>query len=473
MSTILPVVLSGGVGSRLWPLSRELFPKQLLPLLNGKSLLQNTFQRLLSVPHILSPLVTCNEQHRFIVAEQLGELQVVPSTILLEPFGRNTAPAITLAALRAIEEGGDPILLILPVDHVINHENAFVSAVATALPLADAGQLVTFGVIPTKPDTAYGYIKAGQIVLGEQIYQVERFVEKPDLQSAMTYFSEGGYYWNSGIFMFRASAILDKLKQHALDILQTCQTAMKHSVASKNFLHIDAQAFEQCPSDSIDYAVMEKTSNLFVIPAQLGWSDLGSWASLWEWRQQDGNNNFLEGDVHVENVLDSYLHANHRMLAVIGMRDCIVMETADAVLVAHKDQAQEVKKIVDRLKLAGRTETILHRRVYRPWGSYELIDESSNFKVKRITVNPGQALSLQLHHHRAEHWVVVQGIAKVRRGDEVFTLSENQSTYIPAETLHRLSNPDKRLLEIIEIQSGDYLEEDDIVRLEDAYGREG
>lgn len=468
---ILPIILSGGAGSRLWPLSRELFPKQLLPLLGNGSLLQATLTRLNNIENTLAPLVICNEQHRFMVAEQLREIQVTPSAMILEPMGRNTAPAIAIAALHAVMDGQDPLLLVLPADHVIRNEERFAEMVMTGREFARQGQLLTFGIVPAKPETAYGYIKAGS-VLSDQAYQVEQFIEKPNLLIAQQYLAEGGYYWNSGMFMFRASVILKELGQYAPDILQAAQKIMESLSQDRDFIRIDAATFEQCPSDSIDYAVMEKTKNAVMISAQLDWNDLGSWNALWEVGEQDGDGNILDGDVHVHNSRNCYLHADHRMLAVIGLEECVVMETADAVLVAHKDHVQDVKKMVERLKRDGREEVSLHRRVYRPWGSYESVDESAHFKVKRITVNPGASLSLQMHHHRSEHWVVVSGTAQVTCGDDVFMLEQNQSTYIPVGMTHRLANPGTQPVELIEVQSGHYLGEDDIVRFEDVYGRE-
>lgn len=473
---IVPVILSGGAGTRLWPLSRELYPKQFLNLAGEGTMLQETVRRLAGLPGLTGPVVVCNEEHRFLVAEQLRRLEVVPTAILLEPVGRNTAPAVALAALRARDGGDDPVLLVLPADHVIRDTAAFLSAVGQAMPLAESGALVTFGIVPDRPETGYGYIRRGEPVRegGEPaatVYPVARFVEKPDLPTAREYVASGDYFWNSGMFLFRASVFLEELKRHAPAMVEACTRAMAEAVCDLDFTRPGAEAFRSCPSDSIDYAVMEKTAAAMMVPLQAGWSDVGSWASLWEVQEQDAAGNVIRGDVLNVDARDCYLQSTSRLVAAVGLRDHVVIETADAVLVAARDRVQEVKEIVQQLKRAERSETLLHRRVHRPWGSYEGIDAGERFQVKRITVRPGATLSLQRHHHRAEHWVVVKGTATVVCGDREFSVSENESTYIPVGELHRLANPGKIPLEIIEVQSGSYLGEDDIVRVDDVFGR--
>lgn len=471
---IVPVVLSGGSGTRLWPLSRELYPKQLLSLVDKQTMLQNTVARLSGIKELAAPLVVCNENHRFMVAEQLRAIDRTPSAILLEPVGRNTAPAVAVAAMQAMDAGDDPVLLVLPADHVIRDTTALCATVTGGRDRAAKGDLITFGIVPQGPETGYGYIKAGGKLKGSgdtPAYAVAQFVEKPDFATAQSYVASGDYYWNSGMFMFRASRYLEELERFAPDMLVACRSALSGAGKDLDFIRLDATAFAACPGDSIDYAVMEKTSDAVVIPLDAGWSDVGSWSALWEVGEQDGAGNVVQGDVLTKDVRNCYLHAGSRMVAAVGLEDHVVVETADAVLVAHKERVQDVKHIVERLKKQSRGEALLHRRVNRPWGTYECIDSAERFQVKRITVNPGASLSLQMHHHRAEHWIVVKGTAKIIRGEETFTLSENQSTYIPLGVTHCLENPGKIPLEIIEIQSGCYLGEDDIVRFEDNYGR--
>lgn len=458
---LIPVILSGGVGSRLWPLSREHYPKQLLPLVNEQTLLQNTITRLQDLPNKADPMIICNESHRFLVAEQLRNIDVHPEHIVLEPIGRNTAPAVAIAALMA---PADALLLVLPADHFISDTNKFSEAVIEGVSLAEQNNLVTFGIVPNSPETGYGYIKA-------QGVSVERFVEKPDLETAKQYVDSKEYYWNSGMFIFKASEYISELEKFAPDILAACRESIANAKQDQDFLRLDQTTFEQSPSISIDYAVMEKTQQAAVIPLDAGWNDVGAWSSLWEVSEQDSDNNVLLGDVLTENAENCYLRAENRLLAAIGVKDLTIVETADAVLVAHKDQVQDVKKIVNRLKEQNRPEIELHRQVYRPWGSYECIDSEERFQVKRITVNPGASLSLQKHYHRSEHWIVVTGTARITKGDENFILSENQSTYIPLGIKHRLENPGKIPLELIEVQSGSYLGEDDITRYDDTYGR--
>lgn len=467
---IVPVLLSGGVGSRLWPVSRELYPKQFLPLLDEKlSLLQQTLSRVDGLSSA-SPMVVCNEEHRFLVAEQLRDLGSEQSTIVLEPVGRNTAPAVAAAAILALKEDPGATLLVLPADHDIRKVDSFRDAILAALPFAEKGGLVTFGIQPTSPRTGYGYIRRGQAV-GEGAYAIEQFVEKPDASTAQSYLDSGDYSWNSGMFLLSAATYLEELGQHAPAIREAVERAVDQGSTDLDFVRLDKPSFEACPSDSIDYAVMEHTREGVVLPLDIGWSDVGAWSEIWEVNDQDSSGNVAKGDVMLENVSNSYVHADSRMVAAIGLEDMVVVETADAVLVSRKDAVQDVKSIVNQLKSGGRSEVETHTRVYRPWGSYESLVIAERFQVKRIVVNPGQALSLQMHHHRAEHWVVVSGTALVQRGEEEIVLSEDQSTYIPVGFKHRLTNPGVIPLELIEVQSGSYLGEDDIVRFEDVYGR--
>ncbi|KAF1694137.1 mannose-1-phosphate guanylyltransferase/mannose-6-phosphate isomerase [Pseudoxanthomonas koreensis] len=467
---MIPVILSGGSGTRLWPLSREAYPKQFLPLAGSDTMLQATWNRVAPLA-TGAPLVVANEDHRFMVAEQLREAGCTPAAILLEPVGRNTAPAIAVAALQATAGGEDPLLLVLPSDHVVADAIAFRAAVATAAPAATAGRLVTFGIVPTGPETGYGYIKAAAGQGAAAVLAVERFVEKPDAATAEGYVASGEYFWNSGMFLFKASRYLAELERHAPAMLAACRAAFEGAKRDADFVRLDKDAFAACPSDSIDYAVMEKTADAAVLPIAVGWNDVGSWSALWEVAEQDGDGNAHHGDVIALDCRDTLAWGDGRLVAMIGLRDVVVVDTDDSLLVAHKDRVQEVKAVVARLKAEGRPEPTLHRKVYRPWGAYDSIDMGERFQVKRITVNPGAALSLQMHHHRAEHWIVVSGTAEVTRGEEVLLLSENQSTYIPLGVTHRLRNPGKVPLELIEVQSGSYLGEDDIVRFEDVYGR--
>ncbi|SAH81277.1 capsular polysaccharide biosynthesis mannose-6-phosphate isomerase/mannose-1-phosphate guanylyl transferase [Bordetella ansorpii] len=465
-----PVLLAGGSGTRLWPLSRESYPKQFLNLLDDASALQATWQRVSELADH-EPLLITNEAHRFIVAEQLRQLDLQHPEILLEPVGRNTAPAIALAALHALARGGDTLLLVLPSDHAVMQPAAFRQAVEAARAPALAGKLVTFGVVPAYAETGYGYIRARVGADAQAPADVEAFVEKPDADTAARYVAEGNYYWNSGMFLFLASRYLQALQQFRPDILQACQAAMAGKRDDGDFIRFDESAFAACPSDSIDYAVMERDPDVAMVPLDAGWSDIGSWASLWQLAKQDQDGNALRGDVVADSCHDTYAYSSSRLVAVLGMKDTVVVETPDAVLVAARDQVQHVRKIVTRLQAAKRSEAVEHRLVYRPWGSYDSVDEGARFKVKRITVAPGCRLSLQMHHHRAEHWIVVTGTARITRGEEVFLLTENQSTYIPLGVRHRLENPGSIPLELIEVQSGPYLAEDDIVRFEDSYGR--
>ncbi|HUN74963.1 MAG TPA: mannose-1-phosphate guanylyltransferase/mannose-6-phosphate isomerase [Steroidobacteraceae bacterium] len=481
---LIPVILSGGAGTRLWPLSRELYPKQLLALTGERTMLQQTALRLEGLG-AGSPVIVCNEAHRFLVAEQLRQIGIEPRAMLLEPSGRNTAPAIALAAhaalatagassapgSRAAPEGPDPILLVLPADHVIHDVPVFHRAVHAALAAAEQGHLVTFGIVPSSPETGYGYIQRGAAI-GE-VNRIERFVEKPSVERAREFVASGEYYWNSGMFMFGARRYLAELERFAPEIAAACDAAYRGAKSDLDFTRIDAEVFGRCPADSIDYAVMEKTSGAVVVPLDAGWSDVGSWAALHEASEADSHGNVARGDVICEDSQGCYLYSESRLVAAVGLKDHVVIETKDAVLVAPKSQVQDVKKLVFRLKERGRYEHSLHREVFRPWGSYDSIENGPRFQVKRLKIKPGATLSLQMHHHRAEHWIVVSGTARITRGDEVFLLEENQSTYIPVGVKHRINNPGKIPLHIIEVQSGSYLGEDDIVRFEDRYGREG
>lgn len=460
-----PVILSGGSGTRLWPLSREHYPKQLLPLCGQETLLQQTAMRLANLNGALAPIIVCNEEHRFLIGEQLREIGVAPKAIILEPIGRNTAPALTLAALNMPEAERQTVLLVMPADHVIRDADAFLAAVSVGAAMAEQGYLTTFGIVPTAPETGYGYIRQGE---GGR---VEAFVEKPDRVTAEGYLRAGGYLWNSGMFMLRADSWLSELARFEPEMREHCDRAISEGRQDGDFLRVGKEAFSGCPGDSIDYAVMEKTDKAMVVPLDAGWSDIGAWPAIWEISARDQDGNVVRGDVVAHETRDSYVLAQHRLVATVGVKDLIVAETADAVLVAHKDRAQEVKEIVSRLKQQKRNEHLTHRRVHRPWGSFEGIDVGDRFQVKRLIVKPGASISLQLHHHRAEHWVVVKGTAKVTRGEETVLLSENQSTYIPVGMKHRLENPGHIPLEIIEVQSGGYLGEDDIVRFEDTYNR--
>jgi len=486
---IQPVILSGGSGTRLWPLSREHYPKQLIALCGEFSLLQDTVKRLdgLDGQKIAgvgittkAPLIIANEEHRFLVAEQMRHINKGFEKIILEPVGRNTAPALTLAALAASNEGQDPILLVMPADHVIQDIGAFQKSIVRGAALANKGYIVTFGIVPDAPETGYGYIKKGEQV-DELGCHIEQFVEKPDSQTAQGYLESGQYLWNSGMFMVCATTWLQAINHHHPEIAKASKAAIEAGSDDVDFYRVDKQLFSDCPSDSIDYAVMEKIvsndksteKNIHgvMVPLDAAWSDVGSWSSLWEVSPHDELGNVIKGDVFAHDTKNSLLISESRILATAGLNDMIVIETADAVMVAHKDQAQEVKKLVELIKADGRTQHQAHRRVYRPWGCYESIDAGERFQVKRITVNPGASLSLQMHHHRAEHWVVVKGTAKVTCGEKQMLVAENQSTYIPIGNKHRLENPGSIPLELIEVQSGSYLGEDDIVRFDDEYGR--
>jgi mannose-1-phosphate guanylyltransferase/mannose-6-phosphate isomerase len=471
---IYPVILSGGAGTRLWPLSRAVLPKQLLPLVSDKTMLQDTAMRVADWPELMAPLVVCGNEHRFLVAEQMREINVTPLGILLEPAGRNTAPAVASAAHFLMAIDPEAVMLVLPADHVIENNAAFASAVARGAQMVADGALATFGIVPQGPETGYGYIHRGSAVAGsDQCYRVDRFVEKPDRATAQGFVDDGGYYWNSGMFLLRADRYLSELAQFQPAIAAASEAAVRLGYRDLDFCRLDEASFAACPSDSIDYAVMERTSHAVVVPADIGWSDVGSWSALWEVQKPKGDSsgNVLRGDVYLDGVTNSLVRAESRIVAVVGVEDLVVVETPDAVLVAHKDQVQRVKQIVDHLKVKDRTEHLHHTKVYRPWGYYEGIDAGDRFQVKRITVKPGEKLSLQMHHHRAEHWVVVSGTARVTCGEKISLLSENESTYIPIGMNHRLENPGKLPLHIIEVQSGSYLGEDDIVRFEDIYQR--
>ena len=469
IQTFYPVILSGGSGSRLWPLSRSLYPKQLLPLSSERTMIQETALR--AVPsHFGRPIIICNEAHRFIVAEQMQEVGVTPLRLVLEPIGRNTAPAIAAAALILAKTDPDAVMAVLPSDHVIADQAGFLDAVGRAGIAAAAGHLVTFGMKPAAPETGYGYIQRGA-PLTEGSFKVERFIEKPDLERARAMTAQPEFLWNSGMFVFKAAVFIDEVKRLCPDILAAVRKSIEKAVEDIDFLRLEAASFAQSPSASIDYAVMEHTARAAVVPADFGWSDVGSWSALWEITGKSTAGNVEVGDVISVDCQDSYLRGDGVLVAGVGLKDIIVVATEDAVLVAQRSHVQEVKKIVDSLKEKKRTEGDLHRKVYRPWGFYQSIDAGSRFQVKQIVVKPGAKLSLQMHHHRAEHWVVVEGTALVTRDEETFLLRENESTFIPIGTKHRLENPGKVPLKMIEVRSGTYLSEDDIIRLEDTYGR--
>ncbi|MGO8856661.1 MAG: mannose-1-phosphate guanylyltransferase/mannose-6-phosphate isomerase [Steroidobacteraceae bacterium] len=471
MTAVFPVILSGGAGTRLWPLSREMYPKQLLALTSRHSMLQETALRLAPIAGARPPIVVCNEAHRFTVAEQLRTLGMEPSAILLEPTGRNTAPAVALAALKAQELDADATIVVAPADHVIRDARAFQVAADVAAELAQGGKLVTFGIVARAPETGYGYIRRG--AGPGPAYPVAQFIEKPPLEVAEKFVASGDYFWNSGMFVFTASRYLTELGAFAPDILEASTAAYRAAKADLDFVRIDKAAFQSCRSESIDYAVMEKTKDAVVLPLDAGWSDVGSWSSLFDALPADEDGNVLQGDVLVHDTHDCFVHATSRLVTAVGMENHIIVETKDAVLVAPKERVQDVKELVTALKKAGRSESAWHREVYRPWGSYDSIDDGDRFQVKRLSLKPGGMLSLQMHHHRAEHWIVVQGTARVTCGDKIFFLSENESTYVPIGATHRIENPGKVPLHVIEVRSGTYLGEDDIVRYEDSYGREG
>lgn len=477
---LLPVILSGGSGTRLWPLSREQYPKQLLPLVGADSLLQATVRRLDGLAEVADPLLVCNEEHRFVVAEQVRLLGRAGS-VLLEPVGRNTAPALTLAALWALGRGMDPVLVVMPADHVIVDDDTFRAAVGRAAVLAEAGHAVTFGITPDCPETGYGYLQKGKAQTGDSgAFVLARFVEKPDRVTAQGYLDSGDYLWNSGIFVMKASVWKSAIGVCRPDILVACEKSLAEAKIDGDFVRAAKEEFAACPADSIDYAVMERITagvaglpKAAVIPLSAGWSDVGAWDSLWQVLPKDAAGNAFRGDVMLHETTNTLAFSESRLVACVGVHDLVVVETPDAVLVAHKDKTQDVKKIAERLKRESRSEAQAHRKVQRPWGSYDGVDAGERFQVKRIVVKPGASLSLQMHHHRAEHWIVVRGTAKVTRGDETLLVTENQSTFIPLGTKHRLENPGMVPLEIIEVQSGAYLGEDDIVRFEDHYGRQG
>jgi mannose-1-phosphate guanylyltransferase / mannose-6-phosphate isomerase len=472
---IVPVILSGGVGSRLWPLSREHLPKQLMPLLGGEhSLFQKTVMRVSKIAGTAPPIIVCNESHRFMAAAQMQAHNMTYSDIVLEPVGRNTCPAITVGALAAMKNHDDPDVLVLPSDHLILQDDLFASAVQNASELTSAGNIITFGIVPDRPETGYGYIRKGEGVAGQtngNAYLVREFFEKPDYEKARFYVDSKEYFWNSGMFMFRASVFLKELGRLSPEILSACRESFEKAKLDLDFTRLEEGAFALCPNISMDYAVMEQTPRAVVIPLEVGWSDVGSWLSLHEVCEKDECRNVVTGDVLLEDVSNCYIHSENRLIAALGIENQIIIETKDAVLISSIERCQDVKLIVARLKKQMREEALSHSRTYRPWGSYESIDTGERFKVKRITVSPGATLSLQMHYHRAEHWIVVRGTARITKGDEQFLLNEDQSTYIPWGTTHRLDNPGKIPLELIEVQSGSYLGEDDIFRFDDKYGR--
>ena len=469
---IHPVILSGGSGTRLWPLSRASLPKQLLPLASKLSMLQETVSRLTGMDEMAPPLMVCNAEHRFMVAEQLRQIDLRAEAIVLEPVGRNTAPAIAVAALMLAKTDPDALMLVLPADHLISDVEAFHAAIRSAAKAAQTGQLTTFGIKAPTPETGYGYIRKGAALdTDAAIHHVAAFVEKPDLKTAQSYIASGDYFWNSGMFLFRASDFLAELQTFRPDILDASRAALAEAVRDLDFLRLGAAAFEACPAESVDYAVMERTTRAAVVPTDIGWNDIGAWTALWEVGDKDVAGNVVRGDVMLEDAANNFVRAESRMIAALGVSDLVIVETTDVVLVAHKDRVQDVKKLVDRLKADNRCEHLTHKQVFRPWGWYEGIDEGERFQVKRIMVKPGEKLSLQKHHHRAEHWIIVSGTARVTCGEAIEILTENQSTYIPLGTTHRLENPGKIDLHMIEVQSGSYLGEDDIVRFEDMYQR--
>ncbi len=472
---IVPVILAGGSGTRLWPFSRHLYPKQLMPLVDSHTMLQGTVQRLSGLEGIADPIVICNEDHRFLVAEQLRAIDVQPASIILEPAARNTAPAVAVAALKALSSDPDALLIILPADHHLKNIEAFHEAIRIGVQFARDQYLVTFGIVPDYPHTGYGYIQTGRKLPAKsgfpEALEMKRFVEKPDAAKAREYVDSGTYLWNSGMFVFEASVVLSELDKFAPRIAESCREACARGLNDLDFFRLDARAFQACPEDSIDYAVMEKTSMGAVVPLDAGWNDLGSWEALWSIRQKDANDNVTVGDVLIQDVRNCYIHSTGRLIAALGIEDHVIVETSDAVLVSPRSRATDVKALVDRLKKDDRQEALVHKKVYRPWGSFESINAESRFQVKRLTIKPGAMISLQMHHHRAEHWVVVRGTALVTKGNEQFLLREDESTYIPLGVDHRLENPGRIPLELIEVQTGSYLGEDDIVRHDDVYGR--
>jgi mannose-1-phosphate guanylyltransferase/mannose-6-phosphate isomerase len=467
---ITPVILSGGTGTRLWPLSRKEYPKQYLPLVGDNTMLQDTILRLSGLDNLADPIIVCNADHRFLVAEQCQQIGIKNPTILLEPVGRNTAPAIAAAALQSLKTSDDRVLLVLSADHVIQDIDAFHEAIKIASNQVQEGKLAIFGIVPTDTNTGYGYIKTpkGNI---DGAYKVEKFVEKPDLETAQTYLEQGNYLWNSGMFMFKVETLIDELTTHSPDIVKAVSSAVKNASQDLDFIRLDKQAFESSPSDSIDYALMEKSDNVVVVPLDAGWSDVGSWSALYDIGNKDANGNVIKGDVIIQDTNNTYINADHHMVAAIGVDNLIIIDTPDAIFIATQDKAQEVKSIVESLQASGRFEGSAHRKVYRPWGWYDSIESGEHFQVKRLHVNPGAKLSLQMHNKRAEHWVVVNGTATATNGEKVLTLKKGESTYIPLGVTHGLENATNEPLEIIEVQSGTYLGEDDIIRFEDMYGR--
>ena len=465
---VIPVVLSGGSGTRLWPRSRKHYPKQLLKLSGPNSMLQETILR---IEQFAPPIIVSSEDHRFLVAEQLQEIDCTPASIILEPLAKNTAPAITLAALESLKSADDAILVILPADHMIADDGNFIDVVTKAVACAEADNLVTFGVVPTAPETGYGYIKSAAGIEEGNAVSIKEFVEKPDLQLAEQYLASGDYFWNSGMFVFKASAYLQAIEENNPPMLAACKAAYEKAVVDLDFIRVDGEEFALCPEDSIDYAVMEKANNAYVVPLASSWSDLGSWSSLWEAMTKDDAGNVSEGDILLEDCKDSLFYSDQRLIAAIDVQNLIVVDTKDAVLIANKDSSQNVKSIVSRLNAEKRAEHLLHREVHRPWGSYDSVQSGKRYQVKKISVKPGASLSLQMHHHRAEHWIVVKGTALVQRGEEELLVAENESIYIPLGEKHRLTNPGCVALDLIEVQSGSYLGEDDIVRFDDVYGR--
>lgn len=462
---LLPIIIAGGSGSRLWPLSRSLYPKQFIRLTSKKTMLQETILRLKHLDH-QPPIIICNEEHRFIVAEQLRQEKISHSGIILEPVGRNTAPAVALAAIRATLDGEDPTILVLAADHVIENQHAFIDAINKAFSYAQSGKLITFGIIPTSPETGYGYIKKSQPV-DENVYHVECFIEKPNLDKAKAYLETKNYYWNSGMFLFKASSYLKELQEHSPDILKICTAAIENSSNDLDFIRVNKYFFTSCPSNSIDYAVMEKSKNVLVLPINVGWSDVGSFSSLWNISNKDKQSNVIIGDVLTDSTTNSYIYAQSRLISTVGVDNLVVVETKDAVLIANKDNVQNVKNIVDTLKNSERTEYKQHREVFRPWGSHDQIAQGDRFQVKHIKIKAGEKTALQIHYHRAEHWIVVQGTARVTNGEKIYILGENESTYIPISTIHQIENPGETELHLIEVRSGNYLDEDDIVRIQE------
>jgi len=469
--TIIPVILSGGSGTRLWPLSRKQYPKQYLPLAGDNTMIQETILRLSGLDNLADPIIVCNADHRFLVAEQCQQIDIKNPTILLEPIGRNTAPAIAAAALQSLKQTDDAVLLVLSADHVIQDVEAFHQAINIASQQAQDGKLATFGIVPTDANTGYGYIKSS-VDSNNGAHKVEEFVEKPDLETAEKYLEQGNYLWNSGMFMFQAHTFIDELTTHAPNIVTSVNNAVNNAVQDLDFIRLEKQAFESSSSDSIDYALMEKSDNVVVVPLDAQWNDIGAWSALYDIGTKDVNGNVITGDVITQDTTNTYINANHHMVATIGVDNLIIVDTPDATFIATQDKAQEVKSIVESLQAKGRDEGVMHRKVSRPWGWYDSIESGKHFQVKRLHVNPGAKLSLQMHHKRAEHWVVVSGTATAINGEDVLTLKEGDSTYIPIGTTHGLENKTNEQLEIIEVQSGTYLGEDDIVRFEDIYGRD-